>query len=482
MNLETDKRVNETSTKFSAISRDRFNAYFYGRTPYVRLFSTELEWFVFECGNVTLLATMLRCEIDKDFNAVVLGRDLNRKFRAIDIIVSKASRDELIAELDSHIKKLISSHVDGLFPQGDDGDGPFSLFSHQLPAEKRNYYLRLLTDDPDYFPAQVIMEELALWFKDPDGTFIRAMQGNEFNSRLFELYLHAMFYELGFELERTHAQPDYLLKKLGKTIAVEAVTVAEMQGANGRNVTMNEEELTNIFRHVDQEMPFKFSRVLRKKVGHRPEPTKLPYWELPHTKGHPFVIAVHDYSRTMSMSFSEPAMRSLLYGVVTHENHISRIENHKNEGKIISSNFFGHEDNKYVSAVLLATQATLPKFNRMGRVAGLRSPTTIACVSGVRTNAEGEPKPFKAVVEDPRYRELWSEGVFLYHNPNAVIPLDPELFSNVVNVSIDADGMNEFMPSNYTVSSTTQMLRMDSDQLEKFMQMMNKKLKEDEGN
>lgn len=263
--------------RFSSIAQELFNAYFYGRTPYVRLFSTELEWFIFESGNITLLATMLRCEIDKDFNAVVLGRDLNRKFRAIDIIVSKDSRDELLAELDSHIDKLISSHVDGLFPQGDDLDGPFALFSHRLPVEKRNYYLQLLTDNPDYFPAQVIMEELALWFKDPDGTFIRAMQGNEFNSRLFELYLHAMFYELDFEFERAHAQPDYLLKKFGNKIAVEAVTVAEMEVENGRNVTMNEEELEKIFRHVELEMPFRFSRALRKKVNHRPEPTKLPY-------------------------------------------------------------------------------------------------------------------------------------------------------------------------------------------------------------
>lgn len=454
--------------RFTPITQERFNAYFYGRTPYVRLFSSELEWFVFESADITLLATMIRCEIDKDFNAVVLGRDLRRKFRAIDVIVSKNSRDALLVELDSHIDNLLASHVAGLFPQGDDVHGSFALFTYRLPAEKRNHYLRLLTEDPDYFPARVIMEELAYWFEDPDGTFIRAMQGNEFNSRLFELYLHAMFHELEFQFDRTQPQPDYLLIKAGNKIAVEAVTVAEMDGANARGAVMNEEEMEKLRRHVEYEMPFRFARALRKKVSHRPDPAKLAYWELPHTKGHPFVIAVHDYSRTMSMSFSEPSMRSLLYGVVIHEGKVLKIERHECDGQTIRSNFFGHEDNKHVSAVLLATQATLPKFNRMGRVAGLRSPTTFAFVQGIRTNTEGEPQPFEALVEHHQYQEFWHEGVFLYHNPKAVTPLDPALFPHTVHVFMDDEGMEEYMPPNYTVQSTTRMVRLDPVEVDRF--------------
>ena len=416
---------------------------------------------------------MIRCEIDKDFNAVVLGRDLRRKFRAIDIVVSYNSREELLEELDSHIEHLLASHVDGLFPQGDDDNGAFSIFAHRLPAAKRSHYLRLLTDDPDYFPARVIMEELAHWFEDPDGMFIRAMQGNEFNSRLFELYLHAMFYELDFQSDRTHPHPDYLLTKAGQTIAVEAVTVAEIEGANGRGVKWDEQEIENLHHHIEREMPFRFARALRKKVNHRPEPAKLPYWDLPHTKGHPFVIALHDYSRTMSMSFSEPALRSLLYGVVVHEGKIFQIERHEHEGQTISSNFFGHEGNRYVSAVLLATQATLPKFNRMGRVAGLRSPTTLAMVRGKRTDKNHEPRLFEALVEHPQYRESWHEGVFLFHNPNAAIPLDLDLFPHVVNVFMDEDGMNEYMPENYTLSSTTQMIKFAPEQMEEFWANLN---------
>ena len=371
--------------------------------------------------------------------------------------------------MNSRIEKLIASHANGLFPQGDDSANMFALFTHRLPETKRNHYIKLLSDNPDYFPAQVMLEELAYWFKDPDGTFIRAMQGNEFNARLFELYLHAMFYELDFDFDRTHAQPDYLLNKAGMTISVEAVTVAEMEVEKNRKVLLNDEESEKFFNHVYEDMPFKFSRALRKKVAHRPKPANLPYWDLPHTKGKPFVIAVHDYSRAMSMSFSEPALLSLLFGVALKDDHVIKIEKHtKTNGEMISSNFFGHEGNKHVSAVLFATQATLSKFNRMGRVAGLRSPTTFAFVNGVRTDQNSEKKAFRVLVENPQYKEMWFEAIYIYHNPNAVIPLDPELFANVVSVFMDEDGMTELLPPNYTLQSTTEMFKLPAERITRF--------------
>lgn len=441
--------MNKINLRFQPISKERFEAYFYGRNPFVRNFSTELEWFSYESGDIQLLATMLRCEIDKDFNAIVLGRDLRKKYRAIHTIVSKPSREELLAELDKSIDDLVASHVEGYFPQGDDGDLPFSLFTQRIHQDKRNHYLKILTEDPDYFPARIMMEELAYWFKDPDGMFIRAMQGNEFNSRLFELYLHALFYELDFDSDRTHPYPDFLVTKAGYTLAIEAVTVAEIEEEKGRKVIFDEEEQERLRIHIKQVMPFKFANALRKKVNHRPEPAKLHYWELPHTKGHPFIIAIHDYSRTMSMCFSGSALHSYLYGVDEKDGKIIKIDKHENGTRQIRSNFFEHSSNKYVSAVMLVTQATLPKFNRMGRIAGLYSPTTLAQVQGLRTNSEGIPTPFMMFAEHPDYKELWHDGVYIFHNPNAEIPLNPNLFPHVAHIFAHTEGTVTHHPANF---------------------------------
>jgi len=448
--------------RFRSISKENFEAFFYGRTPYVKLFTTELEWFIFEVEKTTILAVMLRCEIDKDFNAVVLGRDMTRRFRAINVLVSKKSRDELTTALDACIDDLVSRHIDGIFPQGDERSEPFAIFNARVSEEKRNYYFKLLTEDPVYYPGRVIMEELAHWFNDPDGIFIRALQGNEFNARLFEIYLHAVFYELDFEMDRSFPQPDFLLRKAGQTISVEATTVAETESPVG-SIEFSEESMKALLRYVNEEMPFKFARALLNKVKHRPQPVGLHYWELSHTTGHPFILAIHDYSRRMSMSFSSSAMQSYLYGLAEHDGKVCPIERHKVDNRTIPSNFFAVERHRHISAVMLATGATIPKFNRMGRIAGLRSPNSFAIIHGARTDAEGEIKAFRCLVEHPSYHEFWHEGIYIFHNPNANHPLDRELFPHVIHVFKSDDGVSQWVPPNYIVSSMTNMIIVDED-------------------
>lgn len=441
---------------FQPISKETFESRFYGRTPFVRLFSTELEWFIQERGDVTLLAVMLRCEIDNDFNAIVLGRDLGRRYRAIHIIVSESTRDELVQELNESAAGLFAAHVDGLFPQGDESV-PFAIFDPKVPEARRNRYYQLLTEDPVHFPSRVMMEELALWFKDPDGVFIRALQGNEFNSRLFELYLHAVFYELEFEIDRSHPQPDYCLCKGTSQLFIEATTVAEDESIQPS--PLNPETLRDIQRHAAEVMPFKFSRALLNKVKHRPEPERLHYWQLKHVCDHPFVIALQDYSRPMSMVFSSLALQEYLYGLRVHEDgDIEALERHVLGERSIPSNFFSQDRHRHVSAVMLATQATIPKFNRMGRLAGLRSPNSIAIVTGSRTDHEGVPRPFRSVVERRNYIELWHEGIYIFHNPRAVQPLDPDLFPHVIHVFQKDNGIEQWVPPEFIVSCATQMV------------------------
>lgn len=457
---------------FQSISKEKFEAQFYGRTPFVRLFTTELEWFIQERGDVTLLAVMLLCAIDKDFNAIVLGRDLSRRYRAIHIIVSKSTRDELVKELNESAVDLFAAHVGGLFPQGDES-APFAIFDPKVPEARRNRYYQLLTEDPVHFPSRVMMEELALWFKDPDGVFIRALQGNEFNSRLFELYLHAVFYELDFEIDRSHPQPDYCLSKGTRRLFIEATTVAEDE--NIQPSLLNSETLRDIQRHAAEVMPFKFSRALLNKVKHRPEPERLHYWQLKHVCDHPFVIALQDYSRSMSMVFSSLVLQEYLYGLrINEDGNIETLERHVLGERSIPSNFFAQDRHKHVSAVMLATQATIPKFNRMGRLAGLRSPNSIAIVTGSRTDHEGVPRPFRSVVDRRNYIELWHEGIYIFHNPNAVQPLDIDLFPHVIHVFQKDKGIEQWVPPEFIVSCATEMVISEPSAIDQALQSFEK--------
>lgn len=206
----------------SPISKSKFNAYFYGRSPFVKQFTEETHWYRYETPQLTLLAVVLHCKIDDDYNAIVLARDLNKRFRAVDTLCSFSTPEDAMKEALKGLPKIAASAVDGLISQGDEAPSPFAIFAAKVPPHKRNRYLNMLLDDPTYYPARVAMEELAHWFEDPDGIFIRGLQGNEFNSRLFELYLHAVFYELDFTIDHSNPQPDYLLTKHGQKVAERA--------------------------------------------------------------------------------------------------------------------------------------------------------------------------------------------------------------------------------------------------------------------
>ncbi|MGM8430421.1 hypothetical protein [Enterobacter cloacae] len=442
--------------KFSEISKEQFDIYFYGRSPYLKTFSQEIRWFKYEENDITLLCTIIVCNIDNDYNAIVLGRDLDKKFRAINVLASYDSMDTLLENLNDSIPKMLSQHHNGTFMQGDESAKPFSLFLSKVPDEKRNIYIKMLLEDPLHFPAYIVLEELAYWFKDPDGIFIRDFQSDSFNSRLFELYLNAVFYELDFEMNREYNQPDFLLSKFGEVISVEAVSIAETEDPLERK-EVNQEQMDELRTHVLKVMPFKFARSLLKKVRHRPEPEKVHYWELDHTKNKPFIIAMQDYSKRMSMAFSSEALHSYLYGVDIESG--TSIEKHIDGNRVIKSNFFGSEQNNYVSAVLLTTQATIPKFNRMGILAGIEAKGFKILVNGVKTDQEANPFPFTADVSDPNYQEPWCTAVYMYHNPNAIHPVDYRLFPNMIHVFQKEDHFEELVPRDYIIQSTTMIFK-----------------------
>ncbi|WP_242629865.1 hypothetical protein [Klebsiella quasipneumoniae] len=129
--------------QFIEINKEQFDMYFYGRSPYLKTFSSEIRWFKYEENGITLLSTIILCNIDKDFNAIVLGRDLDKKFRAINVLASFESMDDLLNDLNNCIPKMLAQHHNGAFMQGDESTKPFSLFLSKVPEKKRNIYIKM---------------------------------------------------------------------------------------------------------------------------------------------------------------------------------------------------------------------------------------------------------------------------------------------------------------------------------------------------
>ena len=74
----------------------------------------------------------------------------------------------------------------------------------------------------------------------------------------------------------------------------------------------------------------------------------------------------------------------------------------------------------------------MPKFNRIGYVAGFGADDVKMVRQGMQRNDANPDSPMPTAfshIVDKKYNEKWVEGMVVLHNPNALNPLDPELIS-----------------------------------------------------
>lgn len=426
-----------------SLTRRQFDAYCYCRMPLTRFIADEMEWYsIFQNK---LLAIVFRDAVDNDYGFVVLGRDTRKLFRAI-VLGSEffATRSEAREALAAHLGEKYSGNIADVYPQGDETKHTLNLFQNINPKVNQHKNYMVLANEPRYEAARNLIMEIANSFVDNDGHYEQEFQSVNFHSRLWELYLHIYFHNAGLLIESNHATPDFELNHFGDKIFVEAVTVNPSEHPDRPDmpppVTQQEvEERLNDF------MPIKFGSSLYSKVAKE-------YWRKSHVNGNPLVLAIHDYHNENAMTWSRTALSEYLYGIRTRiidgKPVVTQIESHEWMGKIIPSGMFYQEGCENISAVLFSNQATIPKFNRMGKLAGLGCADVKMIRSGYFYNPDPnaiDPIPFSKDLDDPDYEESWSDGLVMFHNPNAAIQLNPEVFPDISHIFYsEADGFTGF--------------------------------------
>jgi hypothetical protein len=288
---------------------------------------------------------------------------------------------------------------------------------------------RNLSTSPMHAPARSMMQALFADFDDPDGNFLEQFQTTGFDARTFELYLHALFKEQGWQIDRNHRRPDFCLKKDGIEIYVEATT-ANPPGPGIKPYTLDapKRHFDELRTYVANEVPIRFGSPLFSKF-------KEKYWQLPHVAGHPLVFAIESFRGPGSLLLSSSALASYLFGLAQRWYHdedgtliISpdQIDAHRIPGKEIPSGFFFQPDTQHVSAVLFSNSGTAPKFNRMGQEGEYHSDAVRMIRYGTCYRDDPNatlPAPFVYEVGDGEWQETWREGTDLIHNPNALHPI-----------------------------------------------------------
>ena len=435
------------------ISLRQFNAYCYVRHPALQMLSQEVAWF--EARNKKLLAAIIFDRTDSDYGHIILARDSRKLFRCIS--VSKAffpSPEEAIQNLKEEIGLYLNDGQE-CYPQGDERIPPTDIFKPVVDDDKLHPYFKVLSNEPRFEAARNLIQEIAYSFEDVDGNYIQQFQTAAFDARLWELFLHVLFYNAGFECDKSKNIPDFWLKKFGYECFVEAVTVGPNESLDVESPTTSQ-EITELSINY---LPIKFGSPLFNKISRNKQ-----YWDMDHVTGKPFILAIHDYHIPAasgvpgSMTWSRAGLSNYLYGVrdvveFTEEGKtippweitspkMEKITEHRFREKVIPSNFFAQPNAQHVSAVLFANGATITTFNRMGKLAGLGSKDIQMIRTGVRANPDFRSPyqiPFSMQIDDPDYEESWSDTVVMFHNPNALKPVNPDMFPQMTHITYDQD-------------------------------------------
>ena len=436
------------------INRNLFNIFaLFTREPFARFISKELDFF--SNLDYSVIGLILLDYTDNNYTCILLSRDISRQYRAENLKVD-------IKTLQQAEKWIIENLNNSVIVHHDNKTEFFDIFKEEVNEKQRHPYFDLLKNSIALSSAKETIKEISYHYKDIDGNFIQQFQSiNGFDARLWEIYLFCLCREEYFSFKRNKNAPDFMIEKNNVEIAIEAVTIGRNKNTEINEKKFKPKSLTEINEELKNEMPLKFGSVLFDKL-------KKEYWKKEHVIGKPFIIAVADFHDTMSMTWSFPALIDYIFGYRYEHWHndkgeliikpVKINEFIKKTGATVPAGFFFQPKTENISAIIFSSTATLSKFNRMGKQAGLGSNKSNIMRIGTCHNFEknaSKPNLFQYQVNE-NCKELWSEGVSIFHNPNALIPLNPELFPSVAHHFFKDENIESFFPDFYPYSSMNQ--------------------------
>lgn len=323
------------------------------------------------------------------------------------------------------------------------------FFQKVMEDEEFHDKYKLLNNNTMLNGEREVLESWAHGFIDRDGKLLNEFQ-TSFHSTLWEFYIHQLLKDMGENIDFTKHRPDFIVKNEDGSdkFYIEAV-VSEIKKTgrleSDRNYSDMEMTETPVWKLPDFENIINegvirssnaFSGKLKKYTSYIKEPwvkTNVPY-----------IIGMSSFSQVNYGLECHYSIVALLYGFYINEGGLGykkRLSVLKEEtGVELPLNIFDNEDNSNVSAVLFSSKVTLGKLTALAVSQG--HPTFNAVVSVYEDN---EPPYFKIKPVSPENPELFSDGLFLFHNPKAKNPLDRDVFKGQGIIQVfKEDGVLKF--------------------------------------
>jgi hypothetical protein len=301
------------------------------------------------------------------------------------------------------------------------------LFTPVVPAERQHLHFQALLASTGQ-PERDVLRRWADGFRDRDGKFVIEFQ-TTFNSCFWELYLNAALTALGFDIAYEHPSPDFACAGRGIEFTAEAAVASHADGFAAEWQARPSDRITAQRRAAMLEYQ---SVRLANAFDGKLKKYRKSYARLPHVAGKPFVVCLAPFEQPQSYALGDRALRRLLYAydmpiyvddeeegtrTIFGETVTERIW--KASGAEVDFGLFTDDRAREVSAVIYSSVATF------GKVQVLAAPSADreTFVSAVRYNDAGmRPHLIRARARD--YEETLLDGLHVFLNPNAAIPLD----------------------------------------------------------
>ncbi|MFS2004133.1 hypothetical protein ACEN9F_10965 [Duganella sp. CT11-25] len=434
------------SNQFTDISQSRFDALGgYCRGPTLVLFSREIRWL--QAWDETILIAVVEDQ-DGDFTAIAFTRDLNERYRFFGMSAFFDTPAEVMADLPELIARVMKEFEEHP-AQGDEKRKSVDFFTPIVAEAQLNADFKKLTTLEQFSPALELIKPMMRWHEDADGNFIQQFQTTGFDTRLWELYIFAMLVEARHALNKEDAIPDFCAISVSGKVCIEATSVNPSLDADGKKIPPPSLDTPEQLRQFQQNyMPIRYAGPLTKKL-------QMKYWERENVKGRPFVMAIQDFHAPGSMAYSRTALPIYLYGMDWDPEQLAsgelvikprRVLVHQWGTKTVESGFFNLPGAENISAVITNASADISKFNRMGIMTGFGSKRVKIVRRGMAADPNpnsSSPRSFVHDVNAADYVETWIEGLDVYHNPNALAPLNPQQFPGAAHHRLRRDGQLE---------------------------------------
>lgn len=461
------------------ISPSRFNLLAIGtrRSPAPYLYEEVAYWADLEERVIGVIARDVQ---DDDYYWSLLARDRNGRFRSADIDASLRSAPYATVALRERIAKAVTEEdLAVLGTQGDETNHATDLLAVPSGTKPEDLHpnFRMLLETPGRAPARAVFKELGPWLAPSDPHFVKEFQTKQFDQRLWELYLWAVFRELGYDVTQPEA-PDFHIASPRGEFTVEATTCAPSEGgvlADHPDPQTPEE----IKAFLKDYMPMKFGGALTAKLMKK-SASGESYWERGPGAGKPFVLAIADFHKpggdgdVGSMTYTQEALWLYLYGHRLEWEFVDgnlsirsiKLDDHVYKTKTVETGFFDLEGAENISAVVFSNAGTIAKFDRMGVDAGFAPDDHRYLRVGFRL----DPDP-NAVIGTPFSEEVaadnderWSDELQVFHNPRAKFPLPLEAFAGATQHQFVNGNHVSYSSGTPVLSSQTIIIRLVGDE------------------